>query len=88
MKEFRCCDILKCLFVTRHHNDKQAEIDDDVVHFYAQSMDSLHFYLLHLYQCGLRTEKPNEDGSNDIKNDDIDNVKNFDKEFSRISRLI
>eukprot|EP01084_Bolivina_argentea_P097662 175561_1 len=89
MTEFGCCDILECLFSTRHHSDdKKEKVDDELVQFYAQSMDSLHFYLLHLYQCGLRTEKPNEDENNEIKNDDANNDKNFDHEFSRISRLI
>eukprot|EP01084_Bolivina_argentea_P111482 198878_1 len=89
MKEFGSCDILKCLFSTRHHTDDQkTKVDDELVHFYAQSMDSLHFYFLHLYQCGLRTEKPNEDDNKDIQIDDVDSDTYFDQEFSRISRLI
>eukprot|EP01083_Nonionella_stella_P072168 194396_1 len=60
---------------------------DASVQFYSQLMDSLHFYLLHLFECGLRTPKvtPNDD-DNDDKKEDHDQY--FDKKFSRVSRMV
>eukprot|EP01084_Bolivina_argentea_P251275 421379_1 len=100
MKQFGPCDPFSCAFSTRHNMNnnnnnaqnegkKEDEADrDGVLQFYKNQFDALHFYLFHLYQCGLRTEKPNE---NDVetKNDENNNEnKLFDKEFSRVTRLI
>eukprot|EP01084_Bolivina_argentea_P263327 445653_1 len=88
MKEFGSCDIFRCLFSVRHHtDDNEAKTVDELCNFYTKILDSLHFYLLHLYQCGLRTQKQNED---DIKNGDTDHGDDeyFHQEFARVSRLI
>eukprot|EP01083_Nonionella_stella_P287534 978756_1 len=63
---------------------------DSIVRFYAQVLDSLHFYLLHLFECGLRTEKGNPNDTDDNKQVDAagNASKYFDKSFARVSKMI
>eukprot|EP01083_Nonionella_stella_P237085 832042_1 len=60
---------------------------DAIVQLYSQLMDSLHFYLLHLFECGLRTPNvtPNDDDDDDKKED---HDQYFDKQFARVSRMV
>ncbi len=57
-KKFKICDIKKCVFTGRHAgtNNKNVneKISDFVLHFYTNAMDTLHFYLFHLFDVGLR----------------------------------
>eukprot|EP01083_Nonionella_stella_P095455 268030_1 len=66
-KGFDVCEVTKCACSIRHQSRetiKQSERSMDViVQFYSQLMDSLHFYLLHLFDCGLRT--PNVTANDD-----------------------
>eukprot|EP01084_Bolivina_argentea_P238634 400903_1 len=83
--KFEICDIRKCAFTGRHEgmndqNDKEKRADF-VLHFYENTMDSLHFYLFHLFDVGLRVSKSHND---DTKSESDKNVKCFDEEFSRI----
>eukprot|EP01084_Bolivina_argentea_P238632 400900_1 len=88
--KFDVCDIKKCIFTSRHENtnnsnDNDSE-SDSVLNFYTTTMDSLHFYLFHLFDVGLRVKSnPNDI---DIKDENDNNVKCFDKEFSRIISMI
>ncbi len=87
-KEFSTCNILKCKYTGRHNSDDEKQIEDGITHFYKTIFDSLHFYLIHLYECGLRipTSTTNDDNM-DNKNDDDNNIY-FDNAFSRVTRLI
>ena len=53
------CDIEKCVNSSRHYRREDAiqleEIGDKSLTFYVSIMDSLHVYLYHLFQLGLRT---------------------------------
>eukprot|EP01083_Nonionella_stella_P187773 690758_1 len=60
---FPICDITQCHFSRRHHSrrdtiqtDATHRYIDNIVQFYAQIMDSFHFYVTHLFECGLRIE--------------------------------
>eukprot|EP01083_Nonionella_stella_P289492 985092_1 len=87
---FDVCEVTKCSFTARHQSRETTQISNvsmDVnVQFYSQLMDSLHFYLIHLFECGLRTtnvDPPDDDCAN--KEDDD---KYFDKQFARISKTV
>eukprot|EP01084_Bolivina_argentea_P043228 79653_1 len=58
----KACQITTCIFTSRHHNTKTNKKNnlDDIMNFYMQTMDSLHFYLFHCYDVGIRTKKQDE----------------------------
>ena len=95
---FKPCNVQKCKFTQRYNgNNEQKKSNkenaaDYKFRFYQESMDSLHFYLYHLFDCGLRAV-PSAPNDEELKNDDDDNnnIKNgdcFDAEFSRINKTI
>ena len=71
-------------------NDQDEQIEDELS-FYVSIYDSLHFYLHHLFQAGLRVmSSPTEDddtktAAEDIKDDRTDLI---DEEFSRILNAV
>ena len=86
------CDIKTCKYTTRHHNNNNNENDkknknDKLLNFYVTTLDSLHFYLLHLFESGLRVKrgenKEKEEEEEEQGEEDI-----FDFEFSRIYKEI
>ena len=98
-KLFASCNILKCQFTARHHKERDDDGNknafDAQFEFFKKTMDSLHFYLLHLFHVGLRAMKNNENGKEEeeeeIKKeeDDDDSISNnYDKEFSRIVKKV
>eukprot|EP01084_Bolivina_argentea_P232020 391143_1 len=52
---FSDCNISNCSFTARHYqtNNNYKNASDSALHFYKQTMDSLHFYLLHLFDTGI-----------------------------------
>ena len=63
------CDIGSCSASKRHwraDNDNKTESYDPYLKVYCDSMDSLHVYLLHSHQIGMRVIADNKDndGSN------------------------
>ena len=61
-KMFPECDIKKCQFTARHqeiddYDSSNPLISDPKLNFFKQTMDGLHFYLMHCYHAGLRTIK-------------------------------
>eukprot|EP01083_Nonionella_stella_P248199 859586_1 len=95
-KVFGACDATKCSFTSRHQsrhttNTKPSKTSmDAVVHFYAQVVDSLHFYLLHLFECGFRMEQASPNDIDDHKQAAaaVDPNTYFDKTLARVSKLI
>eukprot|EP01083_Nonionella_stella_P109603 319788_1 len=79
------CDVTKCIFTSRHYAQLPNTITtidiDRTVQFYSQIMDSFHFYVQHMFECGLRTERP-QPNDNDQKQDD-----SVGTEFARIARM-
>eukprot|EP01084_Bolivina_argentea_P226124 382004_1 len=91
-KEYGKCDIKTCSFTARHHQTKTQNTDsrkalDNVLNFYKITMDSLHFYLVHLFECGLRTNTIN---NSDAKRELKPNKDNeyYDQSFAHITRII
>eukprot|EP01084_Bolivina_argentea_P153803 268152_1 len=80
------CQILSCSFTCRHHGEATKTNNlDHIMDFYIQTMDSLHFYLFHCYDVGIRTQKQNatQDEEEENKQDQY-----FDAAFSRINKTI
>ncbi len=89
---FKQCDINKCSFSTRHHTmesntSNNNDAFDPVLKFYKGVMDSIHFYMFHLYDCGLRVSKI-EDANEDTKDENKTNNEYFDAGLSRLTRII
>eukprot|EP01084_Bolivina_argentea_P030671 56793_1 len=63
------------------------KLKDEKVEFYKSTFDALHYYILHLFETGMRTPKMN-DGDNDNKTAEDDNNEYFDAKFTRIANLI
>ncbi len=57
---FNACKISKCVFTSRHHN-QISKTNENILtpteHFYKTTMDSLHFYLFHCFDVGIRIKK-------------------------------
>ena len=87
------CDGIKNCSKSVRHNDrkynKHNDNNDNILQFYIQTMDSLHFYLGHLYDSGFRVTSSSESNLNSrgraTNNDDDDLI---DHEFCRISKAI
>jgi len=93
------CDLSKCVYTARHQllanqaNTKLAlQLDSRLRHF--QTMfDELHFYVLHLFEVGLRLTNKEKAGSHveaddDAKNDDNAKPAHFDADFARTNRVL
>ena len=88
---FGTCDIKECSFTSRHYQPSESHkspITDFTMNFYEKNMDSLHFYLLHLFQVGLRIFKIAEEEIKQQTDDESDNDKYFDATFNRINEMI
>eukprot|EP01084_Bolivina_argentea_P153801 268149_1 len=79
------CQISSCVFASRHHEiETHQHIPDDIVNFYKQTMDSLHFYLFHCYDVGIRSKQKYETQQEEKKQ----GGQYFDAAFSRTSKRI
>eukprot|EP01083_Nonionella_stella_P275594 936072_1 len=88
-KIFDECDVSKCTFTSRHHGDQVTDGDentlDPLLDLAKQRFDSLHFYLFHLFECGLRSMEHDDD--DDMKGGDTSNddpYKCFDARFAQL----
>merc|ERR1712228_54149 len=79
------CSIATCSFSSRHHrinNEQVEETKDGKLRFYAETMDSLHFHLLHLFDTGMRSKDEYKDeDDNDEKNE---NDRFYDAKFAQM----
>ena len=88
---FSKCNFKTCQFTSRHqrlgNHENNGNTLDAKLTFYKETMDSLHFYLFHCFDAGLRTIKHDDD---EIKGDDENknNLQYFDAAFSRINKMI
>ena len=86
------CDIKTCSASDRHYrlnnNDQRMNIDPHLS-AYCDTIDSLHVYLLHSHQIGMRIvdEKIDEDGFNGDNSKKHEN-KNYDPEFARYKNIL
>ena len=92
------CDLKQCGYTTRH-NSRETEIvnaeqmDTNKEHskfkFFKQSVDSLHFYLIHLFQIGLRVhidDETDEKENENILDQNLSKSIYFDAYSNRIHR--
>ncbi len=94
---FTNCTIDKCQLVVRHYrnngrNDKNIKIEptkDAKFIFYRDIMDSIHQYLFHLYDLGLRL-KSNifEEKETDDSKEANDNYNCYDYKFAKLKNVI
>ena len=86
------CKISECKYTSRHHRRedieemKQIDDNDKNLNFYVSTMDSLHFYLHHLFDVGLRIKSStneNEDKSQDAQFSRVYEAVNKGKEVSK-----
>ena len=93
---FTKCNIKTCPYTSRHHrvdqkilNDNNSE-ENSSFDFFKETMDSLHYYIFHIFDSGLRTQTtPTTDDINDEKksiarNDD----EFFDSKFAELRQRI
>ena len=94
------CNVSECDFANRHfrtNKDKEAIINNNNsttnnksrLQLYIETMDSLHFYILHMHQFGYRvslnSSKTNSDEKQSSENSDD---TYFDAKFSKIFNVI
>ena len=84
------CDIMICNFSSRHHksDDNLSAMvsnyaQDKYLNFHIEIMDSLHFYIFHLYETSFRIIQQDVG----IQEDD-NTVECFDANFSRINKIV
>ena len=96
---FNNCNIKTCKFTSRHYrtnnlqndnnNDNNRDEDDDLLNFYTDTIDSLHFYLLHLFDCGLRVKRDDNDKNEENKDEtQFDDNTLIDAAFAGILRAV
>ena len=95
------CDFKTCKYTTRHykrdhiqndndHDDKKQNQNDKLLNFYVTTIDSLHFYLLHLFDSGMRIKRPKNEKKQqeeEMEEERHDSEK-FDIEFSKMCQQI
>ena len=91
-KQFRKCNIKTCDFTARHHRSDNHQNNENALdtkfNFYTQTMDSLHFYLVHCFDAGVRTIKHDDDETKGGDDDNENNSEYFDAAFNRINKMI
>ena len=86
----KCDNMKQCEFTARRQktNIKVYDLNPKIT-FYKNIMDSLHFYLFHLYHSGLRVTKHDEEEEIKDDNDDTNtDDEHFDKIFYRLNKQI
>ena len=90
---FPNCNISSCKYTSRHyrrdsHQTNNIPIDNALLDFYISNIDSVHFYLLHLYDSGLRIKSDKNKQNREQKDDQTYTDNTFDAEFARICKSI
>jgi len=88
--DYKPCDINNCVFTDRHCkiNDKikcKSESTNSVLPIHQQIWDNIHYFLVHIFEIGLRQKQCDlKNDDHDTKNDDDDKTNNWgylDKNF-------
>eukprot|EP01084_Bolivina_argentea_P222838 377145_1 len=99
------CDVDKCLLSDRHcqiNDGKNGNVYankkkmDPISQFHQETWDNVHFYLIHLFELGMRQrneDKQEEEESKEEKKEDNDNIIDdkwgcFDKQFKKQGKMI
>ena len=86
------CDVKSCEYATRHHrtdnkgNVSENQNESTKMSVAKEIMDSLHVYIYHLHDYGLRVKDKSATTNHEEK--DEQKSEYFDKEFYRVSRTI
>ena len=95
---FNDCDVNQCPMTFRHNAYKPDEIQQNQqqspaitmnkkLNFYKTIMDSLHFFVFHLFDVGLRVHFDTFKGERKSEIDDDDENK-YDKELNKIKTMV
>ena len=87
------CNIDSCNYTSRHYRrerdqENNIKIDNALLNFYISNIDSLHFYLLHLYDFGLRIKIDKNTQNIEQKDDQTYTDDTFDAAFAKICKTI
>eukprot|EP01084_Bolivina_argentea_P112299 200295_1 len=93
--EFAKCQISSCKATFRHHLKKdknnannERDTTDRRAQLYQNILDELHFYLLHIYDVGMRVKNQ----ENNVDESKLDEPKNdldcYDKQFAHFKQVI
>ena len=95
--------IESCTFTARHHqtnhHHQQQQQDetpggeekiaeDTKLNFYKQALDTLHFYIFHIFECGLRSTKQGLQNKYNLEFKNEDNDEYFDREFALLRQSL
>eukprot|EP01084_Bolivina_argentea_P211499 359779_1 len=93
MHNLQICNIGSCKMTHRYlreRHDNSTTVNDDEydanVKFYSQTLDTLHFYLFHLYDAGLRIKSNDNTIDDDSKWRDLSVSKQLQKIEANINR--
>ena len=90
---FKVCNINNCTYSSRHHNvdiiknSIKTKTANPTFNFYAQTMDSLHFFVFHIFDAGLRILSSSKIDQEKLIKKQI-NDEYFDAKFARLKHLI
>ena len=90
---FKDCNINDCRYSSRHHRvdnlksiAKTTKIDSSF-NFHLHTLDSLHFYVFHIFDAGLRTLSSNANEELKFNQEEMSD-EYFDKEFAKLKQKI
>eukprot|EP01084_Bolivina_argentea_P158021 275313_1 len=83
---FGQCQISKCAFTSRHHTNTTAHTLNPTLDFFKHTLDSLHFYVYHCFDVGIRTKTHTVQQKEEKEENKEDRY--FDASFSRLNKTI
>ena len=99
-KKFSKCDLSTCNFANRHFRVDTAENSHyqtnketmKYINIYVETLDSLHYYLFHLTETGMRessqSDENNQQDDDERKKEENVSSEHFDSSFKRICNVI
>eukprot|EP01084_Bolivina_argentea_P001365 2517_1 len=91
IKNTKCSSVTGCLSTTRHYRDRANDVKKDNVdtpRMYLDVFDSLHFYIYHMEECGLRVSISKHNNNDDIKKNNNDDSNFKDEVIAAIQKEI
>eukprot|EP01084_Bolivina_argentea_P248781 416225_1 len=81
--KFHKCELSSCILTERHYENKDE--NDEFFNFYQNTFDSIHYYLFHLFDVGLRISTYNDHVASD---EQINSLTYVDKILSKQRQTI
>ena len=87
---FKKCTITNCVFTSRHHRLQNDENRHEDPNFFKQSMDSLHHYIFHIFDSGLRITTRTIESMEASSNQDNEQMENeyFDARLAQLRQSL